>query len=441
LKQSATEESVRNGNPPARDGLAAEDPGGVLRLLVRLPTFQAFRYRQYRLLWYGQVGNGLAQWMDQVTRGWLMYELTDSALQLGSVTAIRVVPLLIFSPIAGTVADRYGRKTQLIAAQSTNAALFAIMAALILTRTVHPWHVYAVALAGAVVQVFQLPARQVMTTESVPPRDLTNAIGLGSVAFNGSRSVGPAVAGILIAVAGTGGSYAAQAMLMAASTFWTMQLRPELGSSRRLNSGGAGRLGFFSSTVEGWQFVLRNETVRTAMMVMMMVALLTWPFTTLLPIFARDILHAGSSGQGFLLGSMGIGALLSAVLIASLGDRLPKGILMVSGAFGYGALLVAFAVSQWFSVSLALMVAIGVTNVFCSALVQTVVQAHSPPEIRGRVMSVYQQRDVFNTAGSMMIGALAAAWGAPWAMALMSGACAAGAVAIFVAVPHARTIR
>jgi MFS family permease len=429
----------------------ADEPTGLLRALVRLPTFQALRYRQFRLLWYGQMGNGLAQWMDQVTRGWLLYELTNSAVQLGAVTAIRVIPLLIFSPIAGTLADRYGRKQQLILAQGINAVFNAIMAALILSGQVLPWHVYAVAIGGAIVQVFQLPARQVMTSDAVPPHHLTNAIGLNSVAFNGSRTVGPAVAGVLIAVAGTGGSYAVQAGLLAVSTLWTFQLQREQNPALRPGPSAprgqhapqhAARQGsFLASMIDGWRFVLQTESVRTGMAIMMLVAFFTWPFTVLLPIFAKDILEAGSSGQGFLLAGMGVGAFLSAVLVASLGDRLPKGPLMIGGAFAYGALLVVFAVSQWLWVSIVVMVGVGVANVFCTALVQTVVQAKSPPEMRGRVMGVYQQRDVFNTVGSMLIGALAAAWGAPWAMGVMAGACAVVAVGMYLAIPSVRTLR
>jgi MFS family permease len=431
--------SARPPDPPP--GPVAEEPSGLLGALVRLPTFQALRYRQFRLLWYGQMGNGLAQWMDQVTRGWLLYELTGSAVQLGAVTAIRVVPLLVFSPIAGTLADRHGRKQQLILSQGINAVIFAIMALLILSGHVEPWHVYAIAIGGAVVQVFQLPARQVMTSDAVPPHHLTNAIGLNSVAFNGSRTIGPAVAGVLIAVADTGGSYLVQAVLLAVSTVWTIQLQREQNPALRSQGRKGPQSSFLASTLDGWRFVLQTEAVRTGMAVMMLVAFFTWPFTVLLPIFAKDILEAGSQGQGFLLAGMGVGAFLSAVLIASLGDRLPKGILMVGGAFLYGVTLIGFAASHWLWLSIAIMVAVGIVNVFCSALVQTVVQAHSPPEMRGRVMAVYQQRDVFNTAGSMLIGALAAVWGAQWAMGVMAGACAVVALGMYLAIPNVRTLR
>lgn len=436
--------SSHPGDPALKDGrvshVVTDEPGGLLGLLVRIPTFSAFRYPQYRLLWYGQVGNALSFWMDQVTRGWLMYELTGSAVQLGAVTFIRVIPLMLLSPIAGTMADRQGRKALLVLAQGVNVALYGVLAVLIVLHLVHPWHVYAIAVGSAIVQVFQGPARQAMQTEVVDPRDMTNAIGVSSIAFNASRSIGPAIAGIIIAAVGTGGAYGVQAMLFLLSTIWTIQLQPDAPRAVSPDQRGPAP-SFLTSTIEGWRFVRQSETVRTGMLVMMVTSFFAASFTTLLPIFAKDILEHGATGQGFLLTAMGIGALLSSVLIASLGDRLPKGLLIVGGSFAYGALLVMFAASHWFAVSVVLMVVIGLVNVWCNALVQTVVQANAPSAIRGRVMGVFQQRELFLTAGSMLIGALGAAWGAPAAVGAMGAACALSALLIYVAIPHVRTIR
>jgi MFS family permease len=417
-----------------------ENPGLILRTLLRLPTFQGFLYPEYRLLWYGQVANALAHWMDRVAQGWLMYELTNSAVQLGAVTAIRAVPLLFLSPLAGTLADRGSRKTQLVIAEAINALLYAFLTALVVTGQGHPWHLYAVAIGSGIVQVFHGPARQAMISEAVDPRDMTNAIGLSSVAFNGSRMIGPAIAGILIAVAGTGSAYIVETVLFALTTLWTIQVTGH--ASRPVASSRHGpRPSFMTSMVEGWRFVRHNPTIRAGMMVLMLGSFFAVPFSTLLPIFAKDILDVGSAGQGFLLTGMGVGALSSSVLIASLGNRLPRGRVMVGAAFCYGSLLVLFAASQWIVVSMPLMVLIGLANVMCNALVQTVVQAHAPSEIRGRIMAVYQQRDLSVTAGSMLIGALAAAWGAPQAVAAMGAACAVGAAAIWITIPHVRTIR
>jgi MFS family permease len=396
-------------------------------------------------------------WMDQIARGWLIYELTDSALQLGLVTAIRAIPLLFLSPLAGALADRYDRKRQIIAAQFIDGVFYAIMAVLIFTGQIEVWHVYATGIGTSLVSVFQQPARQAMVMQVVDRGRLTNAIGLDSMVFNVSRSTGPALAGILIALVGAGGSYAAQAALYFLATIWTIQLRPlppittsEAGGSFPARHGGNGavpdsgrhgrRHSLAGSTIESWRYVVDNETVRTAMLITMLTALLAVPFTTLLPVFARDLLEVGPEGQGVLLSAMGIGALFSAILIATLGARLPRGILMLSGAAAYGLCVVAFAASTWFPLSVALMIFAGVCNVACHALVRTVIQGHSPPEMGGRVMGLFQQTHVLQTLGSLAAGGLASVWGAPWAVAVMAGSCVLGALALYLTT-NARSIR
>ena len=195
--------------------------------LVRLRAFDALRYREYRLLWYGQIFSSMGTWMDQVTRGWLIYELTNSALQLGLVRGIQAIPFLILSPIAGSTADRYSRKFQVVAAQFANGFLYAITALLIFTGLIRPWHVYATAFLMASVQVFLQPSRSAMISDAVPNSRLTNAIGLNAMVFNMARSTGPALSGLLISLFSTGVSYAVQATFMVLATIWTTQMSAE----------------------------------------------------------------------------------------------------------------------------------------------------------------------------------------------------------------------
>jgi MFS family permease len=177
------------------------------------------------------------------------------------------------------------------------------------------------------------------------------------------------------------------------------------------------------------------------MLVYMLTSLLAVPFTTLLPVFARDILAAGAGGQGVLLSAMGIGALGSAVTIATLGERLPRGMLMLGGCVAYGLILIAFATSTWFGLSIAIMVIAGVCNVACNALVRTVVQGYTPREMTGRVLAIVQQGQVLQTVGGMLAGALAAVWGAPWAVGTMAALCVASGITMFIVFPRARSIR
>src|SRR2546427_941614 len=136
-----------------------------LHALLQLRAFEALRYRDYRLIWYGQVFASMGTWMDQVTRGWLIYELTDSALQLGLVRGIQAIPFLLLSPVAGSAADRYSRKTQVVVAQFVNGVVYAATAVLVFTGRIQPWHVYVTAFLMAVAQVFQQPARASMVAD------------------------------------------------------------------------------------------------------------------------------------------------------------------------------------------------------------------------------------------------------------------------------------
>ena len=155
--------------------------------LMRIRAFGALRYPQYRLLSYVQIFSNVGTWMEEVTRGWLIYQLTDSVFQLGLVRGVQLLPLMLLSPLAGSAADRYSRKTLLLVAQGASVAVFAVMAVLIFTGQVRPWHVYLAAVLAGATQVFQQPARASLVSDTVPLEYLTNAIGLNSLIFNMAR--------------------------------------------------------------------------------------------------------------------------------------------------------------------------------------------------------------------------------------------------------------
>ena len=164
-------------------------------------------------------------------------------------------------------------------------------------------------------------------------------------------------------------------------------------------------------------------------------------FTTMLPVFARDVLEVGPSGQGILLTGMGIGALTAAFCVASVGEKLPKGAVIIASSALYGLTVIAFSQSPWFPVSFLLMVASGVANVSCATVTQTVAQGHAAPEMRGRVMGVYQQTHTLMVLGGILAGALAATWGGPTSLMFMGGALVAAALTILALIPDIRAIR
>lgn len=409
--------------------------------MLNVKLFEALRHREYQLLWWSHVFASMATWMDQVTRGWLIYQLTDSSFQLGLVRGVQALPILLLSPIAGSTADRYSRKTQVLVAQIVDGLLFGTLALAIFSGKIEPWHVYVTAVLMGAVQTFQQPSRAAMISDSVPPGSLTNAIGLNAMMFNVSRITGPAVAGIIIAAWSTGGAYLLQAVFYILATFWTLKLRAEPRSASRSGSDSAHGDSFARSIIEGWRFSWRNIEVRGGLLVVSFASFFIIPFNTLLPVYARDLLGVGATGQGMLLTAMGVGALASSVLIASLGDRMPRGILMIGGVGAYGLLVVVFAISNWFELSLVLMAVIGLCHVASHALVQTVIQAYSPREYRGRTMALFHMTQVILMVGGLVIGALAAAVGAQWATAMMGIAGTIAMLGTYLLLPEVRKIR
>jgi len=410
-------------------------------VLSSLNAFDSLRYRDYRLIWYGQIFSSMGQWMDEVTRGWLMYQLTNSTVQLGLVIGIQAIPFLFLSPLAGGTADRYSRKTQVVWAQSVNGLLYALTALLICTGWIRSWHLYVTAFLMASVQAFMLPARTAMISDAVPRHCLTNAIGLSSIVWNLARSTGPALAGVLIAALGTGNTYYIQAAIFFLATYWTVKLSPVLPFAAKTNGYPVQKESFAQSIIEGWKFSWRNEAVRMGVITVMLLSLFMIPFRTLLPVFARDILKIGATGQGLLLTAMGFGALCSSVLIATTGDKLPRGKLMLGAVTLYGFILAIFACSSWFKLSLVMMGLAGICNVLSYALVQTVIQSYSPAEFRGRTMAIFSMSQVVATTGSILIGALSFLLGVRWAVASLGLLGSLCMIIVYIAMPRARFIR
>lgn len=394
--------------------------------------------RDYRLLWLGQLSTSMGQWMDQVARGWLIYSITGSPLLLGAVTATRAVPLLFFGVLAGVVADRFGRKAQLIIAQTGNAAINLLLAVLVMTNHVEIWHIFATGFIAGTLQAFQQPARQALISEIVGTDRIMNAVALNSAVLNLSRSIGPAVAGYLIHWVGTDGSYYAQSLVYIVATVWTIQMRVPPMSAERLRRNREESM--FQGLMEGFSYIRRNETIWLVLVLALVPLLLGQPYSNLLPVFAKDVLGMGSEGLGFLYTAAGLGALIGAMYIASVGNLHHKGMLLLGGAGLFGVSLILLAFSTSLVTTLACLAIAGFANTSYNALANTVLQTATPDELRGRVLSIYFLNRGLVPLGTLMAGALAASYGAPIAVGLMGAACALLAVALSFRAPALRRI-
>ena len=410
----------------------------MARRFSGLQTFESLRIRDYRLLWMGQVSTSMGQWMDQVTRGWLIYQLTGSPLQLGLATATRGLPLLLFGIVAGAYADRSGRKLQLIVAQVTNAGLNVVLATLVLTHHVHAWHVYSTGFLAGTVQAFQQPARQTLISDLVGNERLMNALALNSAALNSSRTLGPAIAGVFISTVGISGSYYLQGALYAFATLWTGQMNvpdrdPALRNGRREP--------FFDSIRDGFSYVGTNANIRTLMMLALGPLTFGMSYTSLMPVIARDILHGGAPLQGLLLSCIGIGSLVGALIVASMRRSNGYGLPVVIGATCFSLAIIGFGSSRWVPVSLVLGFVIGLFNVTYQTQNQTLLQVMVPRHIRGRVMSIYLLNRAFVPLGALLAGALAAHFGGPAALRIMASAALAIIVTVVATHPQLLTLK
>ncbi len=406
----------------------------------RFRTFESLSLRDYRLLWLGQVTTSMATWMDQVARGWLVYDLTHSPLQLGLIGAARGLPLLVFGIVAGVVADRYGRKAQLIIAQSLNAILNLILATLIFTGHIELWHIYATGILAGTAQAFQQPARQTIISDIVEKKHLLNAISLNSVATNVSRSVGPAIGGILIHAFGVDISYFIQAGLFALATIWTVQIKiPETHMSSELSSRMASQ-SFFSSMKDGFSYILSNPLILALMVLGLAPMVLAMPYVSLMPVFAKDIFHGGARTQGLLLATIGIGAITGALIVASLGRRQGSGKVLIVLASGFGLSLVFFSHSPVLWMAMVFVFLNGLFQTSYRTQEQTILQVVTPPQLRGRVLGVYMLDKGLVPFGSVFAGILASLLGAPLAVAIMGFSCFLLALGVGIFVPSLRRL-
>jgi MFS family permease len=364
--------------------------------------------------------------MQLVAQGWLVLTLTDSPFYVGLVSALGSLGVLVFTLYAGVVADRSDKRRLVVVTQVLSMLQAFALAALVWTGAVTIVHVMALAALLGIVNAFDIPTRQAFVVEMVGKDDLMNAIALNSAVFNASRVLGPAVAGLLIGSLGiaacffvNGVSYLA---VIAGLLAMRLALRPPAPAATSAWHGFRQAIGF-----------LQSDARAAALMVLTaLLSVFGFPFLVLMPVFARDVLGTGATGYGVLVAAVGIGALAGALGIALASRRVAKGPIQLAGAAALGLLLVAFALSRSFPLSVALLALAGCAMIVNNALTNTLLQTLVPDGLRGRLMAFYAFTFIgMSPLGAVQAGALAERFGAPWAVAIggVVTAAAAGIVA------------
>lgn len=384
---------------------------------MKITAFRALRSRNFRLFFFGQGMSLIGTWMQRVALGWLVYEMTDSELLLGLVAFIGQLPVSLLSPVAGVVADRIDRRTLLIYTQLVEAFQATVLAALTITGVIEVWHIVILSLVLGVAFAFESPTRQAFVIEMTGPEDLMNAIALNSGSFNTARLAGPALAGFVVAAAGEGIVFAANAASYIAVIAALLAMR--LPKKERV----ADRENAVTRIREGVAYVYNSGPIRMLLGMLALITLVGIWHAVLMPVFARDVLERGPEGLGILMGANGAGALTGAVMLATRKSVRNLTKVLAVATIVFGLALVGFSLSTNFYLSVFLIYIVGISFMHEVAGTNTLVQTLVPEEMRGRVMSLFILSFLgIMPFGNMIGGSVASALDAPRAV-LISGTC------------------
>jgi MFS family permease len=337
--------------------------------------------------------------------------LTDSPFYVGLVSALGSLGVLLFTLYAGVVADHTDKRRTVIVTQSMAMVQALVLAALVWSGAVSVVHVMVLATILGIVNAFDIPTRQAFVVEMVGRDDLMNAIALNSSLFSATRVVGPALAGIVIGQAGIAWCFLLNGLSYAATI--TGLLRMDVPPPRRP----AGAVSAWQRFREIVRYIRRDARVSALVVLTALIAIFGMPFTTLMPVFARDVLHAGAEGYGALMAAVGAGAVVAALTLAAFSRRLPHGRLQLVGGVAFGLLVALFATARSFGTALLLVALAGCAMIVNNALTNTMLQTLVPDELRGRVMGFYSFMFVgMGPVGALQAGIVAEHLGAPVAV-------------------------
>jgi MFS family permease len=398
-------------------------------------TFASFKYRNYRLWFIGQLASLVGTWMQSTAQGFLVFQLTHSAAYLGYVGFASGIPSLLFTLYGGVISDRMSRRTMMLITQTSMLILAFILAALTFAGVVQPWHILVLAFLLGIANAFDAPPRLAFVLELVDRKDMTNAIALNSMMFNAATAVGPAIAGIAYALFGPAWCFIINGISFIA-VIWALLMMHLQPLPVRAHT---------SSTLvdlkDGLRYTLSHSVIRVLILVASVASLFGLGYVTLLPAWAVNVLHGDSTTNGFLQSARGVGALIGALMIASMGHFKFKGQVLTLGSFIFPILLLAFAVVRWVPLSLLLLVGVGWSFMMVLNVANALVQSYVPDNLRGRVMSIYNLGFMgMMPVGALLIGPLASATNEQLAVVVTAGLVLAFGVWLWVRTPQIRRL-
>jgi MFS family permease len=410
---------------------------------LRLPNTSSFshawsalRHRNFRLFFCGQSISVLGTWMTRLATAWLVYRLTHSALLLGVVGFAGQIPAFLLAPFAGVWIEHLDRRKLLVWTQAVAAIQSLAMAALTLTHRINIAEIIALGAVQGIVNGFDIPGRQSFLVQMVDDKkDLSNAIAINSSMANGGRLIGPAIAGLIVAAFGEGWCFLIDGLsylpVIASLLAMRLQFRPaQLIKTTMLQQ-----------MREGWDFVRNFPPIRTILLLFSVVSLMGYPYSTLLPIFAGQVLHGGPHTLGWLTAASGVGALTSGISLTLRKSPAKLTYMIAIAASLFGVSLILFGLSRWIWLSIPLMFFVGFGMLQSVSASNTVIQTLVPEDKRGRVMGYYTMAFVGSAPfGSLLAGSLAHWIGAPVTVMLTGSCVLVGAVLFAFQLPKLHAI-
>jgi MFS family permease len=376
---------------------------------ARSSTFVSLRFRNYRLFFAGQIISTSGTWMQTVAQGWLVLRLTRSGTDLGLITAARFLPMMLFSPWGGLIADRLDKRRILYLTQTLAGLLALVLAALVATHVITLWMVAVIALALGFVNVFDNPTRQSFIAEMVPEEDLGNAITLNSVTINMARVIGPALAGVLIATVGIAPCFLANAVSFGAVliSLVMMRARELYPVARPPRQPGQVR--------EGLRYVRRTPELLVPLIMITVVGTLAWEFQVSLPLLARFTFHGSAATYGTMLAFMGAGAVVGGLVTARRARISAVG--LGRSSFGWGLAILAASIAPNLAAEYGLLLLVGYGSISFNSLAKTTLQLAAVPSMRGRVMALWSVAWLGSTpVGGPIVGWIGQTFGARWSL-------------------------
>jgi MFS family permease len=416
--------SVAEAGRPGPPAPLTEPATGARRPRVRsLRTFESLRDRSFRWYFISMLGWFASMNMQQLARGVIVYDMTNSYAALGTISLANAIPGLFLALPGGLIADRISCKLIVQMGQLSNMVVAGAVAALMLTGAI----TFEYLLIGAVFQgginAIIMPARQSMIPEIVGNDRLMNAVALSSAGTNIMRLAAPPVGGLLLTIIGPGWVYTAMATLYLAGAASLLPVRSRAEAiaereARRATRGPSSRSlsGAFGEMVEGCRYMKRDRVIFIILAVSFMIVLLAQPYQMMLPGFAKDVLGASPSELGLLMSFTGLGALIGSLIIASMPAR-RRGLMLMSSALVMGVTTLCFSLSSILWLTAGIVFAIGIGQSLRMSLSTVLIQSYCNPEYRGRVMSVYMMEFSLVAFGTFFVGLLSNAIGVQAALA------------------------